>query len=97
MSTPFRVAIPNRVMKPTSEATVNTPPMANTAARPRPSQKPPPMATGTSTLSTSKGPTTLVAFLSALYALHVDDKTQNVAGTVYAGDAAAVPLAGLLR
>jgi multicomponent Na+:H+ antiporter subunit D len=36
----------------------------------------------------------LVAFLSALYALHVDDKVQNVAGTVYAGAAIGAVFAG---
>lgn len=36
----------------------------------------------------------LVAFLSALYALHVDDTVQNVAGTVYAGAAVGAVFAG---
>ncbi len=36
----------------------------------------------------------LVAFLSALYALHVDDKVQNIAGTVYAGAALGAVFAG---
>ncbi|MCW9079194.1 MAG: proton-conducting transporter membrane subunit, partial [Gammaproteobacteria bacterium] len=36
----------------------------------------------------------LVAFLSALYALHVDDAVQNVAGTVYAGAAIGAIFAG---
>lgn len=36
----------------------------------------------------------LVAFLSALYALHVDDTVQNVAGTVYAGAAIGAVFAG---
>jgi len=36
----------------------------------------------------------LVAFLSALYALHVKDNVQNVAGTVYAGAAIGAVFAG---
>lgn len=36
----------------------------------------------------------LVAFLSALYALHVDDTVQNVAGTIYAGAALGAIFAG---
>lgn len=36
----------------------------------------------------------LVAFLSALYALHVDDTVQNIAGTVYAGAALGAVFAG---
>jgi multicomponent Na+:H+ antiporter subunit D len=36
----------------------------------------------------------LVAFLSALYALHVDDTVQNIAGTVYAGAAIGAVFAG---
>ena len=36
----------------------------------------------------------LVAFLSALYALHVKDSVQNVAGTVYAGAAIGAVFAG---
>jgi multicomponent Na+:H+ antiporter subunit D len=36
----------------------------------------------------------LVAFLSAIYALHVDDTVQNVAGTVYAGAGIGAVFAG---
>ena len=36
----------------------------------------------------------LVAFLSALYAWHVDDTVQNIAGTVYAGAAVGAVFAG---
>ncbi|MGK2906753.1 MAG: Na(+)/H(+) antiporter subunit D [Desulfuromonadales bacterium] len=36
----------------------------------------------------------LIAFLSAIYALHVDDTVQNVAGTVYAGAALGAIFAG---
>jgi len=36
----------------------------------------------------------LVAFLSAVYALHVDDTVQNVAGTIYAGAAVGAVFAG---
>ncbi|MDT8442908.1 MAG: Na(+)/H(+) antiporter subunit D [Desulfuromonadales bacterium] len=36
----------------------------------------------------------LIAFLSAIYALHVDDTVQNIAGTVYAGAALGAIFAG---
>lgn len=36
----------------------------------------------------------LIAFISNLYALHVDDPVQNVAGTIYAGAALGVTFAG---
>jgi len=36
----------------------------------------------------------IIAFISNLYALHVDDRVQNVAGTIYAGAALGVTFAG---